>query len=553
MIESLHISNYALIDNIDIDFAEGFNVITGETGAGKSIIMGALSMLLGARADSKVVRHSDTKSVVEATFKATGLDGVKAICEENDIEWDPAGICILRREIMPTGRSRAFINDTPVNLTVLQAAASQLVDIHSQHNNLQLSSQAYQLSVIDAMVGDTDTRKEYPELYNSYRRALHRYKEAKKRLANSRDEQEYKQFQLSRLIELNLVPGEQEDLERERDLMANLTEVKASLTAITDAFSGGNSSILSQLKVAETNTAEIVSLIEDAPSLLERIETLRIEARDLADTFSSLDGDINADPARLEYIEQRLNDIYELERKHSVDTVDQLIEIRDKLSHEIEEVANGDEMLKELEDAAKRAKRAALECARALSEQRRQAATEFARELKERALPLGMSNLRCQISLTQGELTPTGMDTVEFLFAFNKNQPLMPVGNTASGGEISRLMLSLKSIVASKMQLPSIIFDEVDTGVSGDIAARMGHMMSDIARNIQVIAITHLPQVAALAGTQFKVFKEDTADSTNTRIIKLNTEQRIEQIAAMLSGDHINEAARANARSLLQL
>lgn len=551
MIETLHISNYALIDRLDIDFNAGFNVITGETGAGKSIIMGALSMLLGGRADSKAVRNSDSKSVVEATFSVDPGHAVETLCKENDIEWDKAGICILRREILPTGRSRAFVNDTPVNLGTLQIIAAQLVDIHSQHQNLQLASPPYQLQVVDSIIGRTEANTRYPDLYNEYRQALHRYKAAKRELVNNKADEEYMRFQLTQLDELNLVAGEQDDLEKERELMANLTDVKASLTAITDAFSDGSPSILSLLKKVESNTAEIVSLIDDAPQLMERIETMRIEARDLADTFSELDRDINADPARLEDIEQRLNDIYELERKHHVDTVDELITIRDKLRVSLENVTNGDERLHRLEEQAKRAKRAALECARTMSDERQAAATRFADMLKERAIPLGMKNLRCQVSVTQGELTPTGIDTIEFLFAFNKNQPLMPVGGTASGGEISRLMLSLKSIVADKMQLPSIIFDEVDTGVSGDIAARMGRMMGHIAANIQVIAITHLPQVASLASSQYKVYKEDTEDATTTRIIQLTPEQRVEQIAAMLSGDHVDEAARANARSLL--
>lgn len=551
MIETLHISNYALIDQLDIDFKAGFNVITGETGAGKSIIMGALSMLLGGRADTKAVRNRDTKSVVEATFSIESYPAIETYCRENDIEWDKTGICILRREILPSGRSRAFVNDTPVNLNALQAIAAQLVDIHSQHQNLQLASPPYQLQVVDSIIGKTEAHTRYPALYNDYRQALHRYKAAKREFVNNKADEEYLRFQLNQLEELNLVPGEQEDLEKERELMANLTEVKASLTAITDAFSDGSPSILSLLKNVESNTAEIVSLIDDAPQLMERIEAMRIEARDLADTFSDLDRDISADPAHLEEIEQRLNDIYDLERKHHVDTVDNLIAIRDRLKASLENVTNGDERLHRLEEMAKRAKRAALECARILSDERQEAATRFAEMLKERAIPLGMKNLRCQVSVTQGELTPTGIDTIEFLFAFNKNQPLMPVGGTASGGEISRLMLSLKSIVADKMQLPSIIFDEVDTGVSGDIAARMGRMMGQIADNIQVIAITHLPQVAALASSQYKVFKEDTEDSTTTRIIQLTPDQRIEQIAAMLSGDHVDEAARANARSLL--
>ncbi|MCM1449984.1 MAG: DNA repair protein RecN [Clostridiales bacterium] len=551
MIETLHISNYALIDCIDIDFKSGFNVITGETGAGKSIIMGALSMLLGGRADTKAVRRSDAKSVIEATFSATDYPSIESFCRANDIEWDSTGMCILRREILPTGRSRAFINDTPVNLATLQQVAAQLVDIHSQHQNLQLASPPYQLQVIDSIADNADDRSRYNILYNDYRQALHAYKVAKRDLANSKADEEYMKFQLQQLDRLNLVEGEQEELEKERELMSNLTEVKASLGAITAAFSEASPSILSLLKNVETDMSEILSLVDDAPQLMERIEAMRIEARDLADTFSGIDRDINADPARLEEVEQRLNDIYDLQRKHHVDSVEELIDLRERFRTSLDNVAHGDDRLHHLEDTAKKAKRAALELARTISEQRSAASVKFAEELKERALPLGMNNLRCQVSITQGELTPTGIDNIEFLFAFNKNQPLMPVGGTASGGEISRLMLSLKSIVAAKMKLPSIIFDEVDTGVSGDIAARMGHMMRDIASSIQVIAITHLPQVASMASSQYKVYKEDTADSTTTRIVELTPDERVEQIAAMLSGASVDDAARANARSLL--
>lgn len=551
MIETLHISNYALIDNIDISFEQGFNVITGETGAGKSIIMGALSMLLGGRADTRVVRHADTKSVIEATFSTSAYPSIKSFCQDNDIEWDESGVCILRREILPSGRSRAFINDTPVNLVTLQAVAAQLVDIHSQHQNLQLASPHYQLQVIDSMADNGKLVERYTTLYNEYRQALHRYKIAKRELANNKADEEYVRFQLAQLEALNLTEGEQVELEKERDLMANLTDVKASITAVTDAFSNGHSTIIGLLKSVESSVGQIVSLIDGAPQLLERIEAMRIEARDLADTFIDIDLSINADPERLMEIEQRLNDIYDLERKHRVDSVEELIELRGKFRRSIDNVTNGDETLQQLEDAAKRAKRATLECARAISVERSAAATRFADMLKERALPLGMNNLRCQVSVTQGELTATGIDNVEFLFAFNKNQPLMPVGNTASGGEISRLMLSLKSIVADRMQLPSIIFDEVDTGVSGDIAARMGRMMRNISSNIQVIAISHLPQVAALASTQYRVYKEDTDDSTSTHIVRLSDDERVEQIAVMLSGDSVDDAARANARSLL--
>ncbi|MDE5608455.1 MAG: DNA repair protein RecN [Muribaculaceae bacterium] len=550
MIETLHISNYALIDRIDIAFAPGFNVITGETGAGKSIILGALAMLLGGRADTKAVRQSDAKSVIEATFRVTGYEAPAAFCRQNDIEWD-TDECILRREILPSGRSRAFINDTPVTLTILQSVATMLVDLHSQHQNLLLASPPYQLQVIDSIAANATERAEYTLLYNEYRAALHRYKVAKREIANGRADEEYNRFQLTRLQELNLIAGEQEELERDRELMANLTQVTDALKDVTEAMSEGTPSVLSLLKIVENRAAELTDFIEDAPQLLERIEALRIEAQDIADTYSAVSRDINADPARLQEIEERLNDIYDLERKHKVDSVEQLIAIRDNLAASLLNIENSDDYLHQLEDTARRAKKAALEAARRISARRQEVAAQFAETLKERALPLGMKNLRCQIVVSQGELTPDGIDTVEFLFAFNKNQPLMPVGGTASGGEISRLMLSLKSIIADKMQLPSIIFDEVDTGVSGDIAARMGRMMKSIAENIQVIAITHLPQVAAMASTQFRVYKEDSETSTNTRITVLTPEQRIEQIATMLSGDKVDEAARQNARSLL--
>lgn len=552
MIETLHISNYALIEEIEINFNAGFNVITGETGAGKSIIMGALSMLLGARADSRVAGTSGKKSVIEATFlTGNNADDVINLLREQDIEWDETGRCILRREILPTGRSRAFINDTPVNLTVLQSVAARLVDIHSQHQNMLLSSREYQLKVLDAMAGNRTLLEDYTAKFNEYRKALHDYKVAKKELTSNRADEEYMRFQLSQLEELNLVAGEQAELEKERDLLANLTEIKATLNVINEAFSGGDSGILSRLKNVENQASELTGLIEDASMLMERIEALRIEARDIADTFTEMDNDINADPSHLEDIEQRLADIYELERKHHVDTVDELIILRDRLRESLKKVANGDDHLQQLETNARKAKRAALTIARELSEKRSREAERFAEQLKERAVPLAMKNLRCQISLATVEMSSTGIDTVDFLFAFNKNQTLTPVGGTASGGEISRLMLSLKAIIADKMQLPTIIFDEVDTGVSGDVAARMGTMMRDIARNIQVIAITHLPQVAALASTQYKVYKEDSETSTSTRIVQLSPEERVEQIAAMLSGDHIDEAARANARSLL--
>lgn len=551
MLASLHISNYALIDQIDITFTEGFNVITGETGAGKSIILGALSMLFGGRADTKAVRQADAKSVIEASFSIKGFDSLANYCKENDIEWDN-NECILRREILPSGRSRAFVNDTPVTLTVLQTVAAHLVDIHSQHQNLLLASPPYQLQVIDSLADNAEQRASFTKLYNDYRSALHKYKVAKREVAANRVDEDYNRFQLNQLQELNLVDGEQEELEKERELVSNLTNVTESLNIVLNALSEGAPSVLSLLKIAETGASELSDFIDEGSQLLERIESVRIEAQDIADTYNSFSREINADPARLQEIEDRLSAIYDLERKHHVDTVEQLIAIRDNLTETLHNVEHADEYIKELEDTAKRAKKKALEAARIISGIRQEIATRFAEELNAKAIPLGMKNLRCQVCVTQGELTPDGIDSVEFLFAFNKNQPLMPVGGTASGGEISRLMLSLKSIVADKMQLPSIIFDEVDTGVSGDVAARMGRMMKSISKNIQVIAITHLPQVAAMGSTQYKVYKEDSDTSTNTRITRLTDDERVEQIASMLSGDRVDDAARENARSLMQ-
>ncbi|MDE6831823.1 MAG: AAA family ATPase, partial [Muribaculaceae bacterium] len=364
-----HISNYALIDRIDISFAPGFNVMTGETGAGKSIILGALAMLLGGRADTKAVRQTDAKSVIEATFKVTGYEAPAAFCRQNDIEWDPDE-CILRREILPSGRSRAFINDTPVTLSILQSVATMLVDLHSQHQNLLLASPPYQLQVIDSLAGNTEERAAYTSLYNVYRTALHRYKVAKREIANGRADEEYNRFQLTRLQELNLIAGEQEELERDRELMANLTQVTDALNDVTEAMSDGTPSVMSLLKIVENRAAELTDFIEDAPQLLERIEALRIEAQDIADTYSAVSRDINADPARLQEIEERLNDIYDLERKHKVDSVEQLIEIRDNLAASLRNIENSDDYLLQLEDTASRAKKAALEAASKISARR---------------------------------------------------------------------------------------------------------------------------------------------------------------------------------------
>lgn len=550
MIKTLHISNYALIDRIDITFFPGLNIITGETGAGKSIILGALGLLLGGRADTKVVRDPNVKSVIEATFSAGGYTSLQQFCEENDIDWDDDTV-ILRREISTTGRSRAFINDSPVNLAQLQTAGLFLIDIHSQHQNLLLASPPYQLQVIDSVACNATLNEEFRTLYNSYRQALRQYKQERIALDKARTNEEFLRYQYDMLVNAQLQPGELEELENERKLLANMAQVKASLQLIGGALTDGDTNADDLVREAATEASQIASYVDDGEALADRLEALRVELRDIAATFADADGALSDDPARLDEVEERLNLLYDLLRRQQAETIEQLIEIRDRLANEIKAIDLGDEGLQKSETAAKKAKRAAMEKAEELSASRKVAAQQFAADLKERATPLGMKNLQVEISIKPVQLSATGIDAIEFLFAFNKNQPLMPVGSTASGGEISRLMLSIKSLVAHKMQLPSIVFDEVDTGVSGDVAHRMGALMKDISENIQVIAITHLPQVAAKGNAHFRVFKTDTDSSTITRIELLSPENRIAEIAQMLSGSTIDQAALANARALI--
>ncbi len=551
MIENIHISNYALIDNVDIVFDRGFNIITGETGAGKSIILGAMSLLLGGRAETRVLRDSSRKAVVEAEFSVDGREDLKQFCLENEIEWDDTS-CLLRREIAPTGRSRAFINDSPVNLDQLKSVALKLVDIHSQHQNLLLASPPYQLQIIDVLALNESRMKEYAVRFDAYRKAVKDYVMLKREIEKANADEEFMRYQLAQIDNLKPIAGEQEDLERERELMANMTDVKESLRAVVDALDDDSPSALSLIKDAAAAVARISGVVEEADSLGERIEAVRVELQDIAETFADYDRNLNADPLQLEQIENRLNDIYDLERRHHVESVEQLIELAENLRSRLTRIDNADEMLKEYQQKARQAKAHAMETAREISSARKEEASRFAEMLRERAIPLGMKNLNVRVDVTPAEMSVTGIDNVEFFFSFNKNQEPLPVGKTASGGEISRLMLSIKSIVADKMELPSIIFDEVDTVVSGDVANRMGDLMQLISRNIQVIAITHLPQVAAKGDAHFKVFKEDTETTTNTHIKTLGAEERIDELAVMLSGSSVDDAARANARSLLE-
>lgn len=549
MIETLTISNYALIDHIELTFQPGLNIITGETGAGKSIMLGALSMLFGNRADTKVVRDKDKKSVVEGVFDITDYDEIEKILTDNDIDLLNKQL-ILRREITTAGRSRSFVNDVPVQLTLLREIAIRLVDLHSQHQNLLLADNEYQLTLVDTMLNDKSAKSNYSEAYDTFRIALKKYQTAKRASETSKAEEEYLRYQLQLLERLNLQPGEQEALEQEYNILSNVNHIKGSLCQILELFDGNENNILNSLRQSESAINGLDSLAE-SETLNERIETLRIEATDIKDTVEAINNRLEADPQRLSYVEERLNDIYSIQRKLSVDSEDALIAMHKELGERIDSIDNSDERIKQYASKAKIAKKQAIEQAALLSEARRNVAAKFRESLLTSATPLGMNNLRAEIEISPTELSASGADKVNFLFAFNKNQTLMPVKDTASGGEISRLMLSIKALVAEHVQLPSIIFDEVDTGVSGDVANRMGKLMKDISRRIQVIVITHLPPVAAKGDVHFKVFKEDTETTTNTKVRKLSEDERIEELALMLSGDKNNEAARNTARSLI--
>ena len=550
MLETLHISNYALIDTVDIRFYPGLDIITGETGAGKSIMLGALSLLLGARADTKAVRSADRKSVIEAVFTVDSYPQLSRVCAEADIDWDPQR-CILRREIAPNGRSRAFVNDSPVPLTRLQEIALHLIDIHSQHNNQLLAQPAFQLQVVDTLAGNADRLREYGRRFEAFRQAVRQLKKAKARLERVRDDEEFTRYQLQQLDEARLQSGELEQLEKDREVLGNLTAVKSDLYDALQALSDGSANAIALVDSAAEACGRLGAALDESDDIPARLAAIRIELADIAATLSETDSELSADPRELEAAEERIDTLYSLLSRHKADTVDQLIERREELRSRLAALDDSDITIADLERGARRALALARESAAEITAARREAAEAFAATLREKAMPLGMKNLQVEVRVEPADISATGMDRVEFMFAFNKNQPLMPVGGAASGGEISRLMLCIKAIIADRMSLPSIIFDEIDTGVSGEVASRIGEMMAQISRSLQVIAITHLPQVAARGGHHFKVFKEDDETSTHTRIAELDPAARVDELALMLGGESSAEAARANAVALL--
>lgn len=551
MIGHLHISNYALISSLDLNFGPGMNIITGETGAGKSIILGALGLVMGMRSDSKAVRTGATKAVIEVEFDITGLVEVSTWLDKN-IEDNPSGVCIMRREISAKGNSRAFINDTPTTLDQMQTLSSMLLDVHTQHQNLSLSDNRYQLSVIDSVAGTNNVLKQYQEAYHTYRQALDEYARVRDTAERYRADEEYIAYQLEQINELGLVPHEQEDLERERDRAANATTTREHLEATNNSLNTGDGGIIAALTTAIEHLGQLQENYDDASDLASRLMGVRTEINDIADTVADHLAAMTVDTMPLEEIEDRLSKIYSLETRHNVETSDMLIERAKQLQERIDIIHDSNGTLAHLENNAKQAKKQAVIIARQLTKMRTESALKFGETLVELARPLGLSNLRCDILISKSKLTPLGMDQIDFRFAFNKNQPLMSVGKTASGGEISRLILAIKAIVSEYANMPTLIFDEVDTGVSGEIATRMGKMMEKISRHTQIIVITHLPQVASQPGRHFCVYKEDDETSTNTNVKQLTEKERIDEIAKMLGAGAGDNAAHNNAVSLIE-
>lgn len=555
MLRQLSISNYALIDSLDLSLTDGLTILTGETGAGKSVMMGAISLLMGERADNKVLANREGKAVVEGVFDSV-IPSLKEIFDENDLDWNDGQI-IVRREISANGRSRAFINDTPVTLPLLAEIAGGMVDIHSQNSNRLLSKPEYQLNIIDSIADNAELLADYKKEFSRFAGLRTKIKRLREALEKSRENREFRTFQLEQLTKINPKEGELEAVEKEYDILSDADDIRSRLSNASNLISQSDVSALSMISDAGSGIEGIdFSLFEgkgdkDQPGILERLRNLYIELKDIGDSLAHIASGIESDPARLAKADARMKELYDAVKRFKVTDYNQLVDFYAILKAEN---AGGFERMDELNalESEARALGDTLKTkAEAISQSRIAAARKFEEMLTEDARPLGLKNLRFSVNMSQGKLTPDGKDIVEFLCSFNKNQPLMPLAQTASGGEMARLTLCIKAITANKLKLPTVIFDEIDTGVSGDIADRMGSMMAEIAKGMQVFAITHLPQVAVKGQTHLLVYKQDEGERTISNVKVLDDAERVREIARMLSGKEINEAAISNARALL--
>ena len=550
MLKHLYISNYALIDELDIDFPAGFSVITGETGAGKSIILGALGMILGNRADIKAIKPGAKKCVIEAVFDVTGY-GLEPLFADGDIDFD-ASECIVRRELSATGKSRSFVNDTPVALQFLRQLGDHLVDIHSQHQNLLLQKEDFQLGVVDIIAHDEKQKADYASAYADYRKAVAALDNLKERIEKTRQNEEFVRFQFNELQSAQLADGMQEELEQESAALSHAEDIKTALFNANDILNADDAGVVGRVGEAADALHSIEGVYPKVKELAARLDTARIELADIAADVDNDSDNIEFDPARLFDVNAMLDKIYSLQQKHHVDNVAALIAIRDELGKQLESIDDSDTQLADYQHRVDETAAAARRAATVLTGVRRKAAAKVEVAMKSRLVPLGMVNVRFKVDIQAKDLAADGADRVVFLFSANKSTELMPVAEVASGGEIARVMLSLKAMISGAVNLPTIIFDEIDTGVSGAIATKMAMLMKEMAdAGRQVVAITHLPQIAAMGEAHYKVEKEETDKGTISHMRRLDDKERLTAVAAMLSGDNITPAALENAKELL--
>jgi len=550
MLSSLLIQNYVLIDSLDIHFGKGLSVITGETGAGKSIIIGALSLVLGQRADGKSIKNGADKCVIEAVFDISAYR-LEGFFHENDLEYD-AGSCILRRELYSSGKSRSFVNDSPVSLTVLKELGNRLIDIHSQHQNLMLGDNRFQLRVLDVMARNEDLLITYGKEYQAYQAIRKELRDLIEKAEQAKKDEDYMRFQLEQLAEAQLKSNEQEELEQEHELLIHAEEIKLALYKISGLLNGEDKGSNPLIREALSAADSLEKYYPKAKEIAERLRTAYIDLNDLAAETDMLKEDVDFNPSRLEWVNERLNTLYSLQQKHRVSSVGELMEIQTNYETELKKIDSFDEEIERLGKDIEVAFKKLVEMSANLTKRRKKASQELSSHLVGMIAQLGMPNTRFQVEITPKEGPDVdGMDTIRFLFSANKNMELQPVSQTASGGEISRLMLCIKAMIAGFTALPAIIFDEVDSGVSGDIADKMGDIMQDLGSKMQVITITHLPQIAAKGKEHYFVYKEDRTDRTITCIRQLTADERIREVARMLSGASLTEASLANAKELL--
>lgn len=551
MLSRLLIKNYALIDNLDISFDKGLNIITGETGAGKSILMGALGLVLGNRAEGKQFFNEEKKCVIEGYFSISSYD-LKGFFEENDLEYDDE--TIIRRELSVDGKSRAFVNDSPVNLTILKALGEKLIDIHSQHATLQINTEEFQLLVLDALAEQEDLLTTYRKELNILRQTERRLKTLKEESRAARAELDYNQFLFEELERLDIKEGEVQSLEEEQQQLENAEEIKRSLVSSSFLLSEGEQNVLSMLKESVQQIQQAARYFSGAEELAQRLQSTYIEIKDIASEIAQQEEAVMLDQQRLDEVSARLSELYSVMKKHRVDSEGELLQIRDNLEQKLQAVLNHDDIMAELEKQLTEQKDKVMTLAKQIHDNRKAVVPQVVDFVQQTLTTVGMPNARLSISLdfqNMEKASPRGFDAVQFLFSANKGQTLQPIHKVASGGELSRVMLAIKSLVAQNSSLPTIIFDEIDTGISGEVALRVGEVMQRLAHNMQVIAITHLPQIASKGTSHFKVYKEDKDDKTRSNIVLLKPEERVLEIAQMLSGVNPGEAALAHAKTLL--